>query len=477
MVEDAPDVTAQLSLPESLYSFQATSSRNVFFRFALIVQARDFCDQNWNPLVGSGLSISDNYFVQKRKHDARHQTSRRALKRAPNCPLQGLEQFMSTNQKPTWIRRVRTAFLGAIAGVATLGGGSECSAHFPYRNWCWGGGWHGASYFSSFPAYRSFYYPAPYIHYFRPVVHHHPVVHYRPVVHYYRPMVIRPSYISPWCYAPIHYYAPPVFVTPICNTPVYHTPICYPPADSIQVGYGTKLGYAPAVRSALMPVSNWLDDRDEYANGVLAESERPLVRPPMRLVSAQSELSEGRTSSRSVVVAKPAIKPLTSTSSVWSDSAIGLVDEMVLAGDMPSALRSCDAMASNRQPMSHGIYLRHAILKLFTPDTETDLQKVLDLLNMSAAAGGEIVPSELGGSTLRDYLEPSRVGLQESLNQFSQNALEGKTDGAADLLLIATLLKLDGQSERCKLFASEAFERAAASESFAWHSLLAAVRK
>ena len=65
MVEDAPDVTAQLSLPESLYSFQATSSRNVVFRFAFIVRARDFCDQNWNPLVGSGLSISDNYFVRK----------------------------------------------------------------------------------------------------------------------------------------------------------------------------------------------------------------------------------------------------------------------------------------------------------------------------------------------------------------------------------------------------------------------------
>lgn len=392
---------------------------------------------------------------------------------------------MNTNQKPLWIRRVRTALLGAIAGVATLGGGPECSAHSPYRNWCgpyqnwcgpyrngcWGGGWNGASYFSSFPAYRSFCYPAPYIHHFRPIVH------YRPVVRCYRPMIIRPSFVSPWCYAPIHYYAPPVFVTPICNTPVYHTPIGYPPADSIQVGYGTQLGYTPAVRSAWMPVANWLDDRDEYANGVLAESERQLVRPPLRLVSAQSDLSEGQTSSRNVVVAKPAIKPLSSTSSVWSDSAIGLVDEMVLAGDMPSALRSCDAMASNRQPMNKGIYLRHAILKLFTPETETDLQKVLDLLNMSAAAGGEIVPSELGVSTLRDYLEPSRVGLQESLNQFSQNALEGKTDGAADLLLIATLLKLDGQSERCKLFASEAFDRAAASESFAWHSLLAAVRK
>ena len=490
MVEDAPDGTDQLALPESLYSFQSSSSRNVLRGFTLIVHPGDFCDQNYHPLVGSGLSISDNWSVRQ-KAECLPTAICRVVERALIFPLQSSEQFMNTNQKPLWIRRVRTALLGAIAGVATLGGGPECSAHFPYRNGCgpyrngcgpyrngcWGGGWNGASYFSSFPAYRSFCYPAPYIHHFRPIVHHRPVVHYRPVVQCYRPMVIRPSFVSPWCYAPIHYYAPPVFVTPICNTPVYHTPICYPPADSIQVGYGTQLGYAQAVRSALMPVSNWLDDRDEYANVVLAESERPLVRPPMRLVSAQSELSEGRTSSRSVVVAKPAIKPLTATSSVWSDSAIGLVDEMVLAGDMPSALRSCDAMASNRQPMSHGIYLRHAILKLFTPDTETDLQKVLDLLNMSAAAGGEIDPSELGVSTLRDYLEPSRVGLQESLNQFSQNALEGKTDGAADLLLIATLLKLDGQSERCKLFASEAFERAAASESFAWHSLLAAVRK
>jgi hypothetical protein len=134
-------------------------------------------------------------------------------------------------------------------------------------------------------------------------------------------------------------------------------------------------------------------------------------------------------------------------------------------------------MAINRQPMNKGIYLRHAILKLFTPDTETDLEKVLDLLNMSAAAGGEINPSELGGTTLRDYLKPSRVGLQDSLNQLSENALQGKTDGAADILLIATLLKLDGQSERARLFASEAFEKASVSENFVWHSLLAAVCK
>lgn len=412
---------------------------------------------------------------------------------------------MSTNQKPLWIRRVRTAFLGALAGVSVLGGGSECSAHFPYRNWCWGGGWHGASYFSSFSAYRSFYYPTHYIHHYRPVIH------YRPVVHYYRPMVIRPSYVSPWCYAPVQYYAPPVYVDPVCNTPVYHAPVCYPTVcypkvDSIQVGYGTQLGYNPAVRSALtqssrglanstwnkpsiavkqnppapstrMSVANWLDARDEYANEVLSDSDRQFVRPPLRLVSTQIELSEERTSSRSIVVAKPSIKPQMSTSLAWSDSASGLVDEMVLAGDMPNALRSCDAMASNRQPMNKGIYLRHAILKLFTPDTETDLEKVLDLLNMSAAAGGEINPSELGVSTLRDYLEPSRVGLQESLNQLSQSALEGKTDGAADLLLIAALLKLDGQSERSKLFASEAFEKASVSDSFVWHSLLAAVRK
>jgi hypothetical protein len=226
-----------------------------------------------------------------------------------------------------------------------------------------------------------------------------------------------------------------------------------------------------------MSVANWLDARDEYANEVLVDSDRQFVRPPLRLVSTQSDLSEDRTSSKSIVVSKPAIKPQISASLAWSDSASGLVDEMVLAGDMPNALRSCDAMASNRQPMNKGIYLRHAILKLFTPDSETDLEKVLDLLNMSAAAGGEINPSELGVSTLRDYLEPSRVGLQESLNQLSQSALQGKTDGAADLLLIAALLKLDGQSERSKLFASEAFEKASVSENFAWHSLLAAVRK
>lgn len=96
---------------------------------------------------------------------------------------------------------------------------------------------------------------------------------------------------------------------------------------------------------------------------------------------------------------------------------------------------------------------------------------------MSAAAGCEFQPSELGVSSLREYLEPSRITLQESLNQFSQNAMQNKTDSAADILMIATLLKLDGQSERTKLFATEAFEKASTSDNFVWHSLLAAVSK
>ena len=117
MVEDAPDGTDQLALPESLYSFQSSSSRNVLRGFTLIVHPGDFCDQNYHPLVGSGLSISDNWSVGQ-KAECLPTAICRVVERALIFPLQSSEQFMNTNQKPLWIRRVRTALLGAIAGVA-----------------------------------------------------------------------------------------------------------------------------------------------------------------------------------------------------------------------------------------------------------------------------------------------------------------------------------------------------------------------
>jgi hypothetical protein len=414
--------------------------------------------------------------------------------------------FMNAKNKPLWIRLTRKVLLGAVVGASVLGGSGDCSAHFPHRNWCWGAGWYGGLHYSSYRGFatsRTFLYPSYGLH------------HYRPVVHYYRPMAIRPSYVNPWChvriqyYTPVQYcypvqcYAPPVCVTPICSVPINAIPDCPSPLNSIQVGYA-PLAYSrtvisnsrleglasaswnkPSVASLRntpspytpQPIESWQADRDEFAKMDSMGSEFLSVQPPIRLVSTEMELSKQRTPSRSVLVAKPAIKPLTPTSVAWSDSANGIIDEMVLSGDMRSALNSCEAMANDRQPRSKGVYLRHAILKLFTPETETDVEKVLELLNMSAAAGCELQPSELGVSSLREYLEPSRISLQETLNQFSQNAMQNKTDSAADILMIATLLKLDGQSERAKLFATEAFEKASTSDNFVWHSLLAAVSK
>lgn len=175
--------------------------------------------------------------------------------------------------------------------------------------------------------------------------------------------------------------------------------------------------------------------------------------------------------------AKPGISPLRPGEGVWDASAIGILDDLVRRGEFAAALQSCESMAKNSQGMSKGVSLRHAVLKLFAPETESELSAVLDLLNTACAAGSNLRGEELGGGTLRAFLESTPVSLDESLNQFSRLTLENPGTAVGNLLLISALLKLDGREERSRIFAEEAFERASKTGDLNWSSLMMTLRR
>ncbi|XZE33955.1 hypothetical protein SH501x_004759 [Pirellulaceae bacterium SH501] len=175
--------------------------------------------------------------------------------------------------------------------------------------------------------------------------------------------------------------------------------------------------------------------------------------------------------------AKPGISPLRPGEGVWDESAVGILDDLVRRGEFAAALQSCESMSTNSQGMSKGVSLRHAVLKLFAPESESELSAVLDLLNTACAAGSNLRGEELGGGTLRGFLEATPVSLDESLNQFSRLTLENPRLAVGNLLLISALLKLDGQEARARIFAEEAFDRASQTGELNWSSLMMTLRR
>lgn len=174
---------------------------------------------------------------------------------------------------------------------------------------------------------------------------------------------------------------------------------------------------------------------------------------------------------------KPGISPWRPGEGVWDASAVGVLDDLVRRGEFAAALRSCESMSKNSQGMSKGVSLRHAVLKLFAPESESELASVLDLLNTACAAGSNLHGEELGNGKLRGWLESTPVSLDESLNQFSRLTLENPEIAVGNLLLISALLKLDGQEARSRIFAEEAYERASQTGELDWSSLMMTLRR
>lgn len=295
---------------------------------------------------------------------------------------------------------------------------------------------------------------------------------------------------------------------PSCGARV--APSCGQPA--------TRQVVQPAVARPILPIASWSDFQTPAAGwggwngessriavatsrggegsrgGVLgsnAADEPSSASDVFRFVSFSREDQEGSNSKEMLFAAeeelpaqavrveraKPGVSPLRPGEGVWDASAIGILDDLVRRGDFAAALQSCESMAKNAQGMSKGVALRHAVLKLFAPDSESELSAVLDLLNTACAAGSKLQGEELGVGTLRGFLESTPVSLDESLNQFSRLTLENPEIAVGNLLLISALLKLDGQEDRSRVFAEEAFERASQTGELNWSSLLMTLRR
>ncbi|MFN7733507.1 MAG: hypothetical protein ACK5OB_16540 [Pirellula sp.] len=399
----------------------------------------------------------------------------------------------------------RSHWLGWLAGIGMLVGSVA-----PAQAGCW---WrcHRGIGCGPIACYRPYYAPAVY------------------PVGYYSAYSYRAYYAFPTgCWPSYSYYSAPVVVAPpVYYTPIYYTPVpCAPiAAPSFSLYDSFSESSTPATPPSL---SNWRARTQAFS--IDRNATAPRVSNPTPLFSGAPTRSNLQTAAvnptqfastrwaanthtansttanltsasdsaryrtdafrmtrdaqRSVQLANPGSKyvsksdtpaPIQPYSPVWTQSAVGLIDNLMDRGDWEIAFASCQRMEKVPSAQTHPVLLRQAIFELaahrdaMNPST---LERILDKLNTAVTDGSQLSPSELRNGGLAQYLAPSGISLTDVMDQLSKQALEKPESSVEELLLLASLLTLDDQPERAELFAKEARAQAPLTDAFRWQSLL-----
>ncbi len=348
-----------------------------------------------------------------------------------------------------------------IATIGCLATNSQAHAHHPFRHHgCFGlTGW-GSHYYggySSFYGFRSAYgYPSYSFGY---------VPRYYSVS-YYTPAYFAPVYYSPVYYAPA-YYAPTYFA-PACNS-----------WSSIDYNISSPLASNSIPRySAFADATSASSNRTSSPLAMQSraiEAQSPLAGIPVARKTT-AEVVRGLAVSDEKAVQLVSHKPalLQPYSPIWTKAAVGIVDDMIAAGEFDHAQSSCKSMERITQPKGAGVYLRQALLGYFSSDanaSKPSTEEALNMLELACQAGSRVQASELGKDSLRSYFAACLVDVSETMEKLSQSVLESHSDPAKELLLLSALLKLNGQPDRARLFAKEVEPQAANGRSFKWHNL------
>ncbi|MEQ1826014.1 MAG: hypothetical protein ABL921_08705 [Pirellula sp.] len=266
-----------------------------------------------------------------------------------------------------------------------------------------------------------------------------------------------PSYYPAYC-APSYYsYSVPYFSWPAAT---FYQPVCANPwngASSILVQNALTQNTLVSNHHVNTTPLVLRPDPDpqpvKLASAVVADDNVPAL---------NAETQSQDQTPRLMVTKKPRL--LQPYSPIWTKAAVGLVDNMIEAGQFEDACSSCRSMEKIAQSKGAGVYLRQGLTTYFSKaahDSVT-LERSLDFLNDACLAGSALLPSELESDSLSRYFAAcSTVDVRIALDQLSKNVLEQPDSSAKDLILLAALLKLDGQSDRAKLFAEESYKLAA----------------
>jgi hypothetical protein len=192
--------------------------------------------------------------------------------------------------------------------------------------------------------------------------------------------------------------------------------------------------------------------------------------------SSAQRVVRNETGLRVATVKKETQPVLTTYSPVWTEAAIGLIDDMMDRGEWELAHQSLQRMDKLSTPISHRVLLRQAVMDMVAHRQELNashLDRIMDRFARAAEEGSQLAPEELRGNSLSAYLEDAGISLEEDLlDQLAQRVLRQPEQSGRELLLLSVLLSLDGQKERAQLFTNESRTLAAHSDSFRWQVVL-----
>jgi hypothetical protein len=145
------------------------------------------------------------------------------------------------------------------------------------------------------------------------------------------------------------------------------------------------------------------------------------------------------------------------TSKPWRDAALGVLDQLVEQGKLEEAWGACQGMDQIAQQLPAEVRLRQAILGALQGESP---HWAATRLAIAWDQGLAIRPEELPRGSLRHYLpKESEELLDQTLDRLASQVLQSTADDASHrshLILIAALLRLDGQIDRSRLFALRA---------------------
>jgi hypothetical protein len=360
-------------------------------------------------------------------------------------------------------KRIRR--IGLAVGVALMvwNTSSPAEAHFPHFRHHAHFGYYGPRHFS--------YYGPGFAYYggYRPFLHRSYAVGYFSYPWYYSTYYpLYPTY--PLYFAPTYYgYSIPTITWPV--TTYYYQPVCTtaPAAGTSSYFVQNATAHNARTRVQSVPDEPQVLRRDETLSVKLASATVPVdvSMPKPRIEELKAESASTITIVRKPVVLKP-------YSPIWTKAAVGLVDNMIEEGRFEDAVASCKSMEKISEPKGAGVYLRQGITTLFSVRKLDNamLDRALDHLNDACLSGSQLSPMELDqGSTLTDYFRScDQVDIQSTLDELSKQILDQPSESFKQLIVLAVLLKLDGQEERASLFAQEALQHPARSNR--WTSVL-----
>ena len=358
-----------------------------------------------------------------------------------------------------------TLAIGSLA-IGSTALESQAQAHYPFHHHHYRGfGLHYYGGYSSFYSSYSFSYPRC-----RIFPRHYSVSYYTPT--YFAPVYYTPTYYAPTYFAPTYY--EPTYFAPTCHTYSW---------GSVQ--QSTSFPVASANPSRAFPSTSFASNKvvsnalAMQTRGAEPMQSRILGGIPVAKLDPNDQAVETVTPAAfeegiTLVSNKPAV--LQPYSPVWAKAAVGIVDDLVARGDLDDAYTSCKSMERISQQKGAGVYLRQALLSYFSVEVseakKPSTEDVLKLLELACEGGSMLQPSELSTDSLQNYFAACTVDVNRSLDHLSKCVLEASNPEGQDLLLLAALLKLEGQDERAKLFATEVKEQASNSNAIRWNAIL-----